>query len=288
MATYAIGDLQGCAAEFDALLKKIAFRPSRDTLWLVGDLVNRGPDSLAVLRRVIRLGRSAVTVLGNHDLHLLATVAGRRELSPADTFQDVLEAPDAKELIDWLRHRPLLHHDVAARRALVHAGIPPVWTVREARTHAREIEALLRGRQWRYALREMYGNEPAAWSPKLDKEERRRFTINALTRMRYCDRRGRLDLHHSGPPGTQPKGLLPWFDVPGRRAAEVHVVFGHWAALGLLRRADVTALDTGCAWGNRLTAVRLDRPERAVHVRCSAATLRRARKRRKRNKRRKR
>jgi bis(5'-nucleosyl)-tetraphosphatase (symmetrical) len=281
MATYAIGDLQGCAREFDALLRKIEFRPSRDTLWLVGDLVNRGPDSLGVLRRVIGLGRSAITVLGNHDLHLLATVAGRRELSPADTFQDVLEAPDADELIDWLRHRPLLHHDVAARRVLVHAGIPPAWTVREARTHAREIETLLRGRRWRYALRGMYGNEPTAWGRKLGREERRRFTINALTRMRYCDRRGRLDLRYSGPPGTQEKGLLPWFDMPGRRATDVHVVFGHWAALGLLRRADVTALDTGCAWGNRLTAVRLDQSGPAVSVRCSAATLRQARRRRK-------
>lgn len=282
MATYAIGDLQGCSAEFDALLRKIRFRPSRDTLWLVGDLVNRGPDSLGVLRRVIALGRSVVTVLGNHDLHLLATVAGRRELSPADTFQDVLEAPDAHELIDWLRYRPLLHHDAGARRVLVHAGIPPAWTVREARAHAREVEALLRGRRWRAALRGMYGNEPTEWSTGLDRDDRRRFTINALTRMRYCDRRGRLDLRYSGPPGTQPKELAPWFDAPDRRAADSHVVFGHWAALGLLRRADVTAVDTGCAWGNRLTAVRLDRPGRTVNVRCSAATARLARKRRKR------
>ena len=282
MATYAIGDLQGCAEEFDKLLEKIEFQPSRDTLWLVGDLVNRGPDSVGVLRRVIGLGRSAITVLGNHDLHLLATVAGRRDLSPSDTFQDVLEAPDADELIDWLRHRPLLHYDASARRVLVHAGIPPAWTVRDAQTQAREIETLLRGRRWRYALRGMYGNEPEMWSSKLDREERRRFTINALTRMRYCDRRGRLDLRYSGPPGTQTKGLLPWFDVPDRKAANAHIVFGHWAALGLLRRADVTALDTGCAWGERLTAVRLDGPGRSVSVRCSTATRRLARKRRKR------
>ncbi|MEO8466566.1 MAG: symmetrical bis(5'-nucleosyl)-tetraphosphatase [Gammaproteobacteria bacterium] len=282
MATYAIGDVQGCAKELDALLTKIVFRPWRDTLWLVGDLVNRGPDSLGVLRRVIALGRSAITVLGNHDLHLLATVAGRRELSATDTFQDVLEAPDAKELIDWLRHRPLLHHDAAAGRVLVHAGIPPMWTVREGRTHAREIETLLRGRRWRSALRDMYGNEPETWSPKLDREDRRRFTINALTRMRYCDRRGRLDLRNSGPPGTQPKGLLPWFDVPDRKATRAHIVFGHWASLGLLRRADVTATDTGCAWGNRLTAVRLGDPGRPISVRCSAATRRLIRKRRKR------
>jgi len=283
MALYAIGDIQGCATELDALLEKIAFRPSRDRLWLVGDLVNRGPDSLGVLHRVMELGRSVTCVLGNHDLHLLATVAGRRELSPADTFHEVIEAPDAGHIIDWLRHRPLLHYDAAARRVLVHAGIPPAWTVQQARTQAREVEALLRGRKWRHALRAMYGNEPAAWSPTLAREDRRRYTINALTRMRYCDRRGRLDFGHSGPPGTQPKGLVPWFDVPERRAAGTHVVFGHWAALGLLRRADVTAVDTGCAWGNSLTAVRLDRPALPIKVRCAASTLRRVpRKRRRR------
>jgi len=266
MRLFAIGDIQGCATEFDELLRKIAFRPSRDRLWLVGDLVNRGPDSLAVLRRVMRLGSSVTCVLGNHDLHLLATVAGRRELSPADTFHDVLEAPDVDRIVDWLRHRPLLHHDRQAKRVLVHAGIPPPWTVARARAEAREVEAFLRGRQWRSALREMYGGEPSAWSPKLKGADRRRYTINALTRMRYCDRRGRIDLSYSGAPGTQPKGLTPWFDVPGRRSSGSHIVFGHWAALGLLRRADVTCLDTGCVWGNYLTAVRLDRRTRSVRV----------------------
>jgi bis(5'-nucleosyl)-tetraphosphatase (symmetrical) len=270
MRLFAIGDIQGCAAAFDALLRKIAFRPSRDRLWLVGDLVNRGPDSLGVVRRVMGLGRSVQCVLGNHDLHLLATVAGRRELSPADTFGDVLEAPDLEAIVDWLRHRPLLHYDGGAKRLLVHAGIPPPWTVSVARTQARDVEALLRGRKWRYALREMYGGEPSAWSRKLQAVDRRRYTINALTRMRYCDRRGRIDLSYSGAPGTQPKGLIPWFDVPERRAVNTHVVFGHWAALGLLRRRDVTALDTGCVWGNYLTAVRLDRPGRAVQVHAAA------------------
>jgi bis(5'-nucleosyl)-tetraphosphatase (symmetrical) len=275
MRLFAIGDIQGCAAPFDALLRKIAFRPSRDRLWLVGDLVNRGPDSLAVLRRVIGLGRSVTCVLGNHDLHLLATVAGRRELSPADTFGDVLDAPDLSDIVDWLRHRPLLHHDREAKRVLVHAGVPPPWTVTQARAEAREVEALLRGRRWRYALRDMYGGEPSAWSAKLRGEDRRRYTINALTRMRYCDKRGRLDLSYSGAPGTQPKGLIPWFDVAERRAASSHIVFGHWAALGLLRRSDVTALDTGCVWGNQLTAVRLDRRARAVQVGAAAALKRR-------------
>jgi bis(5'-nucleosyl)-tetraphosphatase (symmetrical) len=270
MAVWAIGDIQGCAEELDALLGKIAFRPSRDRLWLVGDLVNRGPDSLGVLRRVMGLGRSVTCVLGNHDLHLLAVVAGRRELSSGDTFGDVLAARDAGAIVDWVRHRPLLHYDSKVRRVLVHAGLPPPWTVQQARTEARAVEAALRGRQWRSALRSMYGNEPTAWSPKLARSERRRYTINALTRMRYCDPRGRLDLRFSGPPGTQPKGLTPWFDVPARSSRGAHIVFGHWASLGLLRRADITALDTGCVWGNALTAVRLDSPGPAVQVRFRA------------------
>ena len=280
MRLFAIGDIQGCAAAFDLLLRKIAFRPSRDRLWLVGDLVNRGPDSIGVLRRVMSLGRSVTCVLGNHDLHLLATVAGRRELSPADTFHDVLDAPDLDAIIDWLRSRPLLHYDAHTKRVLVHAGIPPPWTVAEARTEARAVEEQLRGRQWRHALKDMYGGEPSRWSAKLRGTDRRRYTINALTRMRYCDRRGRLDLSYSGAPGTQPKGLIPWFDVPDRRAARAHVVFGHWAALGLYRRADVTALDTGCVWGNDLTAVRLDRPARPMRVSAEAAKRWRQRQRR--------
>jgi bis(5'-nucleosyl)-tetraphosphatase (symmetrical) len=280
MALYAIGDIQGCGAAFDALLKALAFRRSRDRLWLVGDLVNRGPESLRVLRRVMALGRSVTCVLGNHDLHLLATVAGGRELSPADTFGEVLAAPDADRLIDWLRHRPLLHYDAPARRVLVHAGIPPFWTLAEARRQAREVERLLRGRKWRYALRGMYGNEPATWSRRLAHESKRRYTINALTRMRYCDKRGRLDFSQSGPPGSQPKGLMPWFEVPGRLTDHLQIVFGHWAALGLVRRADVTALDSGCVWGGSLTAVRLDRPARPVRINCAGMTLRPADRRR--------
>jgi bis(5'-nucleosyl)-tetraphosphatase (symmetrical) len=157
---------------------------------------------------------------------------------------------------------------------LVHAGIPPVWTVQQAREQARDVEALLRGPRWRAALRTMYGDEPAVWSRKLSIQDRHRYTINALTRMRYCDRRGRLDFNESGPPGSQPKGLKPWFDFEERRSRSVHIVFGHWAALGLMRRADVTALDSGCVWGGALTAVRLDRPARAVKVHCTGAMLR--------------
>jgi bis(5'-nucleosyl)-tetraphosphatase (symmetrical) len=274
MALYAIGDIQGCGAAFDALLKKIYFRPSRDRLWLVGDLVNRGQESLRVVRRVMALGRAVTCVLGNHDLHLLATVAGKRELGPADTFGEVLGAPDADDIIDWLRRRPLMHYDPAVRRVLVHAGIPPAWTVSQARAMARDVEELLRGRRWRASLRSMYGNEPTAWSRKLDPTERRRFTINALTRMRYCDRRGRLDFSESGPPGSQPKGLVPWFDVGDRRSSNAHIVFGHWSSLGLMRRRDVTALDSGCVWGGSLTALRLDKPARPVRINCTGTVLR--------------
>lgn len=273
VAWYAVGDIQGCGAQFDALLKAVSFRPSRDRLWLVGDLVNRGPDSLGVLRRVMQLGRSTTSVLGNHDLHLLATVAGGRALSQTDTFGDVLAAPDARKIVDWLRRRPLLHYDARSRRVLVHAGIPPVWTLTQARREARQVQSALRGPQWRKALRHMYGNQPAQWSESLDRTSKHRYTINALTRMRYCDESGRLDFSESGPPGTQRKDLMPWFDAPDRRARNVQIVFGHWAALGLVRRADIAALDSGCVWGGSLTAVRLDRPARPVRVSCAGLRL---------------
>lgn len=270
MTLYAVGDIQGCARPFDALLDQIRFDPARDRLWLVGDLVNRGPDSLGVLRRVIALGDAVTTVLGNHDLHLLAAAAGIRRPNPRDTLAPVLAAPDRDALLDWLRRLPLLHHDEAAGRVLVHAGIPPAWSVADAKRAAREVESELAGPDWRDALADMYGNEPTRWSPRLDRAARHRYTINALTRMRFCTPDGRLDVEHSGPPGSQPSGLVPWFDVPDRAAADVHIVCGHWSALGLVRRADVTALDTGCVWGRALTAVPLDPPGDPIAVPCSS------------------
>ncbi len=269
MTVYAIGDIQGCRSAFDALLERIAFDPRADRLWLVGDLVNRGPDSLGVLRRVIALGDAVTSVLGNHDLHLLAVVAGAREPSDTDTFEPVLRAPDTGELVNWLRSRPLLHQDAEANRVLVHAGIPPIWSIATAAEHAREVEGLLRGDRWQAMLRTMYGNQPAAWRSDLKQDERCRYTINALTRMRYVDARGNLDLGHSGPPGSQPPGLVPWFDAPHRAARDTHIVFGHWAALGLLERADVTALDTGCVWGGALTAAPLEPKGPLVRVACA-------------------
>jgi bis(5'-nucleosyl)-tetraphosphatase (symmetrical) len=254
---YAIGDVQGCARELEALLDAIRFEPDSDRLWLVGDLVNRGPSSEAALRRIMGLGDAVTTVLGNHDLHLLAAAAGVRAPGSKDTFGDVLAADDAEELLDWLRHRPLLHWDREARRVLVHAGIPPGWRVEDAAEAAAEVEAALQSRKWRKKLATMYGNAPAKWSAKLSGEQRRRYTINALTRMRYCDEDGALDFEHSGAPGSQPAHLMPWFDAPDRRARDVHIVFGHWAALGILRRGDVTACDSACVWGGTLTAVPL-------------------------------
>ena len=271
MALYAIGDIQGCARAFDALLAKLHFDAQRDSLWLVGDLVNRGPDSLRVLRTVMALGASAVTVLGNHDLHLLATAAGARQPGPDDTFDAVLRSPERDQLLDWLRRRPLLHHDARHNRVLVHAGIPPLWSLATAAHAAREVERSLRMDDWMRALADMYGDTPPRWREDLPRAELVRYTINALTRMRYCDADGELELEHSGPPGSQAAGLVPWFEHPLRVATDTHIVFGHWSALGVLRRADVTATDSGCVWGGTLTAVPLDPPGEPIAVACGDA-----------------
>lgn len=268
MTLYAIGDIQGCARSFEALLERIDFRKTHDHLWLVGDLVNRGPNSAEVLRIVRKLGESCTTVLGNHDLHLLAAAAGVRKPGNGDTFDDVLSASDADELLHWLRIRPLIKRDRRAKRVLVHAGIPPVWKVRQAVEHAREVEQRLAGPNWKKVLRNMYGEMPQEWTPDLAPKDRRRFTINALTRIRFCSKAGRLDFTHSGPPGSQPAKLMPWFDFPKRPARKWHIVFGHWSALGILRRGDITAVDSGCVWGRELTAVPLDPPGKPVAVQC--------------------
>lgn len=259
MSTYAIGDIQGCYAAFMKLLVRLRFDPDNDRLWLVGDLVNRGPQSLKVLREVIALGDSVSAVLGNHDLHLLAVAAGVRKLSRTDTFSDVLKAKDSDDLLAWLRQRPLIVHNEKRNRLLVHAGVPPTWSVLRAIKEAGKVEALLRGDDWETALASMYGNVPRAWSKSLKKEQKLRFTINALTRMRFCDNKGRLALEYSGPPGTQPKHLTPWFAAPNRKAADTHIYFGHWSALGAMHATNLTALDSGCVWGRRLTAISLRR-----------------------------
>lgn len=270
MAIYAIGDIQGCYDALQRLLEHIDFQPGRDVVWFTGDLVNRGPQSLEVLRFVHGLGENAVCVLGNHDLHLLAVSQGIDDhRGNGDTFDALLQAADRDTLIDWLRRRPLLHHDAALGYTLVHAGLPPQWDLATARACARELEAVLRGPQWQDFLARMYGDQPDCWSPALAGQERLRFIVNSFTRLRYCDTGGRLALKHKGAPGSQPDGLLPWFTVPGRASADLHVLFGHWSTLGYRDEAGIHSLDTGCLWGGILTALRIDTaPPQRFHIDC--------------------
>lgn len=266
----AIGDVQGCCDALERLLDKVA--PDADTpLWFAGDLVNRGPQSLAALRRIVGLGERAIAVLGNHDLHLLAIAAGAHQPKRGDTLDDILCAPDAADLIEWLRHRPLAHYDDG--KLLVHAGVLPQWDARTTIALAREVESRLRGPDWKAFLQRLWGNQPDAWRDDLTGDDRTRVIVNAMTRLRFCDARGRMEFSANGSPETAPPGLVPWFDAPHRRTADTLVVFGHWAALGLVMRDDVIALDTGCVWGNRLSAVRLHAdPARreVVQVDCDA------------------
>lgn len=266
MALHAVGDVQGCHAELVRLLDEIRFDPARDRLLLTGDLVNRGPQSLATLRLVKSLGSAATTVLGNHDLHLLAVAYGISRTKRKDTFHDVLDAPDCGELLDWLRSQPLCHRE--GRYTLVHAGVPPQWSVAEARSRAAEVEAVLAGEECTEFLRQMYGNEPDRWSEQCSGWDRLRYIVNVCTRMRYCAPDGRLDFRDKGPPGTQREGLLPWFEVPDRRSAGEAVVFGHWSTLGFRAGDGYFSLDTGCLWGGELTALRLDGALQRVAVPC--------------------
>jgi len=260
MATYAIGDIQGCYDELQQLLEKIRFDPALDTLWFCGDLVNRGGQSLAVLRLVHSFGECAVTVLGNHDLSLLA-VAERDESDQGKVnpeLREVLFAPDRDRLLDWLRARPLLHTDQDLKFMLVHAGLEPRWTIEGAERAAREVEQRLRSDNSRRLLKAMFGNKPDLWSPRLQGIERLRASINVLTRMRYCDARGRIAYNEKGPPGTQKAGLYPWFEVPGQKPRDIRIVCGHWSTLGRFQGMGVYAIDGGCVWGGELIALRLD------------------------------
>jgi bis(5'-nucleosyl)-tetraphosphatase (symmetrical) len=251
MATYAIGDVQGCFDELQALLARIGFGP-RDRLWLVGDLVNRGPKSLQVLRFARDLGERARVVLGNHDLHLVAQYEGVEKLKARDTFQDVLDAPDAAELVAWLRARPMVHAEGAF--AMVHAGLLPQWTIAKARRLGTEVSAALAGEGCREFLMHMYGNHPASWDDALAGWDRLRVIVNAMTRMRYCDRQGRMELKTAGT--EPPKGYRRWFET--RAPEDRTLVFGHWSQLGLVFAPGLAGLDSGCIWGGRLSALRLD------------------------------
>lgn len=260
MAVYAIGDVQGCYPELQRLLERIAFDPARDQLWFCGDLVNRGGESLEVLRLVMSLREHCIVTLGNHDLSLLAIAERSREAQARvnPELRGVLFADDADAILAWLRTQKLLHHDATLGWTMVHAGLSPRWTLREAQRAAREVERALSGPDHGRLLRNLFGNRPATWSPRLRGTERLRASINVLTRMRYCDVRGRIDFDHKGKPGTQKAGLYPWFEVPGMRHRETRIVCGHWSALGRFTGLGIHAIDTGCVWGGRLTALRLD------------------------------
>jgi len=269
MALYAIGDIQGCDAELGALLEAIEFSADRDRLWFVGDLVNRGPESLQTLRRIRAMGDAATVVLGNHDLHLLAVALGLSRVRSDDTLDHVLAAPDRMALLEWLLHRPLMHEERSLNLSLVHAGLPPQWDLPTARSCAREIERALREDPAR-VFQLMYGDQPSRWDDRLEGAERLRFIVNCFTRLRYVDAAGRLVLRVKGSPHkAQTKQLIPWFEAPEARWRDARVVFGHWSTLGYLNTSAVVSLDTGCVWGGSLTALRLDDPEAApVQVAC--------------------
>ncbi|MFC4296630.1 symmetrical bis(5'-nucleosyl)-tetraphosphatase [Castellaniella hirudinis] len=263
---WVIGDIQGCAGALRALLDHPELARSDTELWFAGDLVNRGPDSLGALRLIQSLGPRARAILGNHDLHLLAVVAGVRPPGKSDTFQDILSAPDAAELIDWLRHRPLLVRDRG--HVMVHAGILPAWTLDQAQALAGEIETAIRRPDWHPAMHDLYGEEPLQWDDALQGPDRMRVIVNALTRMRVCHADdGRMNFRHKAGPHDNPE-LVPWFELPGRRDPAEPVVFGHWSALGLHIRPDAICLDTGCVWGRALTALRL-RDHKIVQQDCA-------------------
>lgn len=256
MPTYAIGDVQGCYQELQDLLTEIHFNPTVDCLWFAGDLVNRGPHSLEVLRFVKQLPR-AVVVLGNHDLHFL--IRAQEPPRPHSTLAPLLAAPDCGELVDWLRVKPFLHYDPELGYAMAHAGLFPFWTLEQALGYAEEVQCVLSGESYRDLLKHLYGDTPTVWDEQLRDWDRLRFIVNAFTRMRFCDAQGHLDLTTKGEMGSQPCGYLPWFQLPNRMTGSLKIVFGHWAALeGKTDVPGVFAVDTGCVWGKRLTAMRLE------------------------------
>jgi bis(5'-nucleosyl)-tetraphosphatase (symmetrical) len=270
MAVYAVGDIQGCHDELQRALEGINFDPAGDRLWCVGDLVNRGPKSLEVLRFIRDLGESAVCVLGNHDLHLLALAAGNRKHEDEHSLAPVLAAPDRDELLDWLRHRPLAHYDPDVDFLMIHAGLPPDWDLDTTLACANEVEQVLRGDAHAEYFMRMYGNKPNRWDPSLSGMERWRFITNCLTRLRFCEPDGTLALKEKGPPGTQKPGRLPWYEYPQRASRDQRILFGHWSTLGYRAEHNVWALDTGCLWGGALTLLQVDvAVPRPLHVPCT-------------------
>ena len=256
MATYAIGDVQGCYDQLMRLLERADYDERRDLLWFVGDLVNRGQQSAQVVRFAKRLGARQVTVLGNHDLALLVIAGGFKKPHRGDTYDELLAAPDRDELVDWLRHQKMMH--AGGGHAMVHAGLLPQWSLPQALALAREVETALQGPDYREFLKHMYGNEPARWHDGLAGYDRLRVIVNAMSRMRLITPDGAMEFSHKTGPAGLPAGYLPWYDAPSRASRGERIYFGHWAALGLMQREDVVCLDTGCVWGRALTAIRLE------------------------------
>ena len=272
MAMYLIGDVQGCDPALEHLLDLIQFSPSRDTLYLLGDLVNRGSDNVAVLRRLQRYGHSAKCLLGNHDLHLLALHLGHGRLKPGDTVGDILQAPDRLPLIHWLRAQSLALFEGSV--LMVHAGVLPQWSTQQTLELALEVQTVLQSNDWADFLANMYGNQPDRWQDELSGYERLRVIVNALTRLRFWTPQGTMEFAHHRDAGQAPPGYVPWFDVPGRQTQQTTIAFGHWSSLSPLHRNDVIELDTGCVWGGCLSALELDSSTGAKkrwQVKCKAA-----------------
>lgn len=258
MAVYAVGDIQGCLTPLKKLLEQAQFDPLQDQLWLVGDLVNRGPESLETLRFIKSMGDTAKVVLGNHDLHLLALAEGVRKVRQHPTLEPILQAGDRDELLHWLRQQPLIYRDPELHTVMVHAGIYPAWRIKEAKGYAREVENLLQGEDYRHLLQNMYGQKPVRWHPKLKGWDRYRFIINACTRMRYLKPKMKLDFSSSATPGRQSWRLKPWYDVPSQPRKNWRIVYGHWSSAGHWFDGKHIALDSGCVWGESLVLARID------------------------------
>jgi len=272
MAIYAIGDLQGCYEDLTNLLEKINFDQHTDKLWLVGDLVNRGPDSLATLRFVKNLGNAAQTVLGNHDLHLLAMYHGLKK-NKDSSIQQILDAPDCEELMNWLRSQPLLFHDKQNHFTMVHAGLYPLWNLQQAQQYAAELESVLSGDDYLDFLNNMYGDKPNLWKETLTGWDRLRFICNTFTRMRYCKLNGKLNFSENGVPGSTKNNLVPWFELNNHK--DEKIVFGHWSTLGYFQEKNelslppnIYALDTGCVWGGKLTALKITKTAQLISINC--------------------
>lgn len=259
MSTYAVGDIQGCLKPLQALLIRTNFNPQKDKLWVAGDMINRGPESLKTLRLLFHLKHCTKVVLGNHDLHLLAVAAGYRNPTPSDTLKEILSAPDRDVLLEWIRQQPLLHHDKKLKFTMVHAGIPPQWSLEEAKKRAKEVKTVLHSKKIHHFLSTMYGNEPKQWSNSLKGGDRWRVITNYLTRMRFCTASGQLDLNAKTGIDKAPRGFLPWYAHKNRLTHDDNIIFGHWAALGgEADHENVYAIDTGCVWGGELTMIRLE------------------------------